>query len=159
MGADFCHPMLVATHGKAARKRQKAVLFEADAQVLPLDDASLDAITIAFGFRNLTNYAGALEELARVLKPGGVLAILEFSHPPGALVRAAYGVYSRAVLPVVGRLVSGSREAYAYLPDSIAKFPSAEELRRMMERAGFRAACFRLLSGGIAALHTGVRAA
>jgi demethylmenaquinone methyltransferase / 2-methoxy-6-polyprenyl-1,4-benzoquinol methylase len=155
MGADFCHPMLVAARVKARRKGLDAPLIEADALHLPLGRATLDAISIAFGFRNLANYEAGLREFHRVLKPGGMLAILEFSHPPGLMVRTAYGLYSRLLLPLVGQLVSGSREAYTYLPDSISKFPRADELRRMMNAAGFDQTRYELLSRGIAALHTG----
>jgi demethylmenaquinone methyltransferase / 2-methoxy-6-polyprenyl-1,4-benzoquinol methylase len=158
LGADFCHPMLVAAKKKSAQQHYAIPLFEADALNLPLAEQSLDAISIAFGFRNLSNYAGGLAELRRTLKPGGVLAILEFSHPPTALVRAAYGFYSRAILPLVGSIVSGSREAYSYLPESIGKFPGAEELRALMEQSGFEKVQYELLSGGIAALHCGERA-
>ena len=157
LGADFCHPMLVLAQSKAARKGYVARLFDGDALALPIADHSLDAISIAFGFRNLSDYGGGLLELHRVLKPGGRLAILEFSHPPGVLMKTAYGLYSRAILPVVGRIVSGSGEAYSYLPESIKKFPQAEELRHMMDQAGFGATRFQLLSGGIAALHTGAK--
>ena len=157
LGADFCHPMLVSAQKKAAGKRYAAPLFEADALALPISDGSLDAITIAFGFRNLTNYACGLQELQRVLKPGGMLAILEFSHPRGKVISGVYGFYSRSVLPLIGSLISGSREAYAYLPESIEKFPRADELLAMMETIGFRQSLFELLSGGIAALHTGVK--
>lgn len=155
-GADFCHPMLIAARKKAGRRVQ---LFEADALHLPLPDSSLDAITISFGFRNLANYRAGLTELHRALSPGGVLAILEFSHPPGSLMKTAYGFYSRYVLPAIGALISGSREAYAYLPDSISKFPRPEELREMMERAGFAETSYELLTGGIAALHLGHKSA
>lgn len=157
MGADFCHPMLVSAQKKAARKNYAAPLFEADALALPILDSSLDAISIAFGFRNLTNYACGFHELHRVLKPGGMLAILEFSHPRGKVISGVYSFYSRAVLPFIGSLVSGSREAYSYLPASIEKFPRAEQLRLMMDAAGFNQTRFELLSGGIAALHTGTK--
>jgi demethylmenaquinone methyltransferase/2-methoxy-6-polyprenyl-1,4-benzoquinol methylase len=157
LGADFCHPMLVAAQSKAQRERRPAKLVEADALQLPLPDESLDGITIAFGFRNLSNYRAGLLEFQRVLKPGGVLAVLEFSHPRSAFLRAIYGLYSRFVLPAVGGMVSGSREAYSYLPESVARFPGADQVRQMIAQAGFRDARFRLLSGGIAALHTGVR--
>lgn len=158
-GADFCHPMLIAAQGKARGRHFTAPLVEADALQLPLADASLDAISIAFGFRNLTNYRGGLQELARVLKPGGVLAILEFSHPPGFFMRTAYGFYSRFILPAIGSLVSGSREAYAYLPESIRKFPRAEELKAMISAAGFSQSSYELLTGGVAALHIGRKSA
>lgn len=155
MGADFCHEMLVSARHKAHRAGFHAPLIEADALQLPFADASLDAISISFGFRNLANYSAGLRELDRVLKPGGILAILEFSHPPGRITKAAYGFYSRVLLPAAGSVVSGSREAYAYLPDSIRKFPRAEELRAMMVAAGFAQSNFELLTRGIAALHIG----
>jgi len=159
IGADFCHPMLVTAAQKSRARQFETPLFEADALQLPVADNSLDAITIAFGFRNLANYRAGLSELHRVLKPGGILAILEFSHPPGFFMRNAYGFYSRVVLPAIGALISGSREAYSYLPESVAKFPRAEELRRMFEDAGFVKAEFELLTGGIAALHIGEKPA
>jgi len=157
IGADFCHPMLVTAAGKAMARGFRAPLLEGDAMELPLADDSLDAISVAFGFRNLVNYSGALTEFRRVLKPGGTLAILEFSHPPGALMRGAYSFYSGVILPAVGSLISGSREAYRYLPESVRRFPKAEVLRDMMMSAGFENASFQLLTGGIAALHSGVK--
>jgi demethylmenaquinone methyltransferase/2-methoxy-6-polyprenyl-1,4-benzoquinol methylase len=157
IGADFCHPMLISAHRKAAERGFSAPLIEADALELPLASNSLDAISVAFGFRNLTNYAAGLAEFHRVLKPGGVLAILEFSHPPGALMRSIYGFYSGVLLPLVGALISGSREAYAYLTESVKKFPAAEQLRLMFNEAGFAQSTFELLTGGIAALHTGMK--
>jgi demethylmenaquinone methyltransferase/2-methoxy-6-polyprenyl-1,4-benzoquinol methylase len=159
IGADFCHPMLVAANRKAALRGSRARLVEADALELPLGDDSIDAVSIAFGFRNLANYAHGLAEFHRVLKPGGVLAILEFSHPHGWLMKSCYGFYSRVVLPAVGGLLSGSREAYSYLPESIRRFPGARELRAMFEASGFAQADFQLLTGGIAALHTGRKSA
>lgn len=155
MGADFSHPMLVSAREKAARKGLCAPLFEADALELPLASESLDAISIAFGFRNLANYKRGLQEFNRVLKAGGILAILEFSHPPRKLMKAAYGLYSRLLLPVVGTLISGSPKAYTYLPSSIRKFPGADELADLMRQAGFAENRFQLLTGGIAALHIG----
>ncbi len=155
IGADFCHEMLVSAQRKANRRGFDAPLLEADALQLPFADAAVDAISISFGFRNLANYSAGLRELHRVLKPGGMLTILEFSYPPGRITKAAYGFYSRVLLPAVGSLVSGSREAYTYLPDSIRKFPRAEELRAMMSAAGFAQSNFELLTRGIAALHIG----
>lgn len=157
IGADFCHPMLVAARAKLGKKNYPAALIEADALELPLRSNTLDAISIAFGFRNLTNYAAGLNELQRVLKPGGVLAILEFSHPPGRLMKLAYGFYSSVVLPAVGGALSGSREAYSYLPESVKKFPQAETLREMLAASGFHDTRFKLLSRGIAALHSGIK--
>jgi demethylmenaquinone methyltransferase / 2-methoxy-6-polyprenyl-1,4-benzoquinol methylase len=158
MGADFCHLMLVAARRKAARKQFEPLLIEADALQLPFADDTLDAISIAFGFRNFANYGAGLRELHRVLKPRGILAILEFSHPEGLVLKSTYGFYSRVVLPNIGALLSGSREAYAYLPDSIRKFPQAPELGSMMCETGFPDNDFELLTGGIAALHVGHKA-
>ncbi len=158
-GADFCHPMLTATQRKAQDKGFRALLIEADALVLPLAENSLDLISISFGFRNLTNYRAGLAELHRVLKPGGQLAILEFSHPSNPLVKVGYSFHSKVVLPSIGAMISGSREAYAYLPDSIRKFPRAHQLSELMQSVGFRQTEFQLLTGGIAALHTGTKSA
>jgi len=155
LGSDFCHPMLVAAHHKIARRRAPAVLFESDALTLPLRDASLDLITVAFGFRNLANYQSGLREMRRVLRPGGMAAILEFSQPPNALFRAFYNLYSRRILPWIGGLISGSRDAYTYLPESVRKFPTAPELAAMMRSAGFAEVSFEYLTGGIVALHLG----
>jgi demethylmenaquinone methyltransferase/2-methoxy-6-polyprenyl-1,4-benzoquinol methylase len=155
LGSDFCHPMLVAANGKIARRRAPAELFEADALALPLRDASLDLVTVAFGFRNLANYESGLTEMRRVLGPGGMAAILEFSQPPNAAFGAIYNLYSRRVLPWIGGAISGSRDAYTYLPESVRKFPLAPELAAMMRRAGFADVSFEYLTGGIVALHTG----
>jgi demethylmenaquinone methyltransferase/2-methoxy-6-polyprenyl-1,4-benzoquinol methylase len=136
-GADFCHPMLVEAGRKIAGRGFTSRLFESDALSMPMRDESVDLVTIAFGFRNLANYTAGLAELTRLLKPRGMAAILEFSHPRGMLLRASYGFYSKALLPLVGAAVSGSRDAYTYLPESISKFPRAERLAEMMREAGF----------------------
>jgi len=150
--SDFSHPMLVA-----ARRKRSTALFEADALELPTPNASFDLATIAFGFRNLTNYRGGLRELRRILKPGGTLAILEFSTPPNALLAGLYSFYSRTVLPTVGGMISGSRDAYTYLPESVRKFPDAEGLANQMRDAGFVNVRFERLTAGIVALHLGER--
>ena len=158
-GADFCHPMLTATQRKAQDRGFRALLAEADALALPMAENSLDLISISFGFRNLTNYRAGLAELYRVLRPSGRLAILEFSHPSSPLIKAGYGLYSKVVLPLIGAIISGSREAYDYLPESIQKFPRAHQLSEMMQAAGFKQTEFQLLTGGIAALHIGIKSA
>lgn len=153
LGSDFCHPMLTAASLKLARSRRPAILFEADALKLPLAAASLDLITVAFGFRNLANYDQGLAEMRRVLRPHGLAAILEFSHPPNRLFRAAYTSYSRYLLPLIGGALSGSRDAYRYLPESVRKFPSPEELSRQMTAVGFTKVTFERMTGGIVTLH------
>lgn len=155
-GSDFCHPMLVAAQHKIQQRSFRSELFEADALALPLADRSLDLITIAFGFRNLANYRTGLAELWRVLKPGGTLAVLEFSQPRNRLLRAAYNFYSEAILPRLGGWISGSRDAYTYLPESVRKFPAAEELAREMRSMGFDDVHFERMTGGIVALHSGI---
>jgi demethylmenaquinone methyltransferase / 2-methoxy-6-polyprenyl-1,4-benzoquinol methylase len=157
LGSDFCHPMLVAAGEKIARRHANARLFESDALHLPLADATLDLLTVAFGFRNLANYDDGLREIRRVLRPGGVAAILEFSQPPNAAFAAFYNFYSRRLLPKIGGLVTGSPDAYTYLPESVRKFPSAPELAEAMRQAGFKEVRFERLTGGIVALHLGER--
>lgn len=155
LGSDFCHPMLLEARRKISARRMRSPLFEADALALPLRAESLDLITVAFGFRNLANYRSGLTELARVLKPGGVLAILEFSKPANRVFGKLYGVFSTQVLPWVGGIVSGSREAYSYLPESIRKFPGPQELADQMRAAGFKSVEFERLTFGAVALHVG----
>jgi demethylmenaquinone methyltransferase/2-methoxy-6-polyprenyl-1,4-benzoquinol methylase len=155
MGSDFCHPMLHEARRKIERRRARCLLLEADASRLPLPDRCLDLITVAFGFRNLANYRKGLEEMLRVLRPGGVAAILEFSQPPNRLLAALYNFYSVKLLPVIGGAISGSRQAYAYLPESVRKFPGASELAEEMRAAGFSGVEFERMTGGIVALHVG----
>ena len=155
IASDFCHPMLSKAARKFGAARSRAVLLEADALALPLADATVDLATIAFGLRNFANYESGLAEIHRVLRPGGMLAVLEFSQPPSPAFAALYSFYSRRILPVAGGIISGSRAAYTYLPDSVRNFPSAEELVTVLARAGFQDATFERMTGGIAALHLG----
>jgi demethylmenaquinone methyltransferase/2-methoxy-6-polyprenyl-1,4-benzoquinol methylase len=161
LGSDFSHPMLMEAQRKIEARhthdvrRFRTPLFEADALALPLSDASLDLITVAFGFRNLANYSHGLEEMLRVLKPGGTVAILEFSQPSNGAFRALYGFFSTRVLPRIGGMISGSREAYSYLPESIRKFPGAEQLAEEIRRAGFSQVEFERMTGGAVVLHLG----
>lgn len=155
LGADFCHPMLTTAAEKIGRAGLRSTLFEADGLMLPLADASLDAVTIAFGFRNFANYRKGLDEMLRVLKPGGVAAILEFSQPRNAFFARLYDWFSTVLLPRIGGLVSGSRAAYTYLPESIRKFPDAELLAGRMREAGFASVEYELMTFGAVALHLG----
>jgi demethylmenaquinone methyltransferase/2-methoxy-6-polyprenyl-1,4-benzoquinol methylase len=145
--------MLTAAKQKAG---ERAPFFEADALNLPLADNSLDAITVAFGFRNLVNYENGLVELKRVLRPGGLAAILEFSQPPNPAFNALYGFYSRNILPRIGGLISGASDAYTYLPDSVRKFPDAERLADKMRETGYSGVRFERMTLGIVALHIGI---
>lgn len=154
-GSDFCHPMLIGARDKIASRGSRASLFEADALCLPLGTASIDLVTVAFGFRNLANYEKGLIEMRRLLRPGGMAAILEFSQPPNPAFRTLYNFYSRRILPLIGGALSGSRDAYTYLPESVRKFPSPDQLAADMRAAGFRTVRFELLTGGIVALHLG----
>ncbi len=152
-GSDFCHPMLQ----KAMSKSANSHWLEADALQLPVADASFDLVTTAFGFRNLANYHSGLLELHRILKPGGTLAILEFTTPPNPLIAELYGFYSRAILPTIGGMISGSKDAYKYLPESVRKFPDADGLADQMRDAGFENVRFERMTAGIVALHLGNR--
>jgi len=155
MGSDFCHPMLAGAASKLGREGLRSTLVESDALALPFADASLDLITISFGYRNLANYRAGLAEMRRVLRPGGAAAILEFSQPPNWFFAGFYNWYSRRVLPVIGGVISGAREAYEYLPESVRKFPDAPGLARMMSEEGFAPVEWEYLTFGIAALHIG----
>ena len=153
VGVDFCRPMLEL----AAQKKPELAFVEGDALQLPFDDALFDAVTIAFGLRNLSSIERGLEELRRVLKPDGRVAILEFSKPVVPGFRSLATAYCTRLVPRIGGMISGSRSAYEYLPDSVSRFPDQETLAAMMRDAGFADVIFQNLTGGIAALHTGRR--
>lgn len=157
VGLDFCRPMLEVARGKAVNGARAVPFVEGDALRLPFADASFEAVTIAFGLRNLAGVAEGLAELRRVLKPGGRVAILEFSTPVVPGFRSLFRLYFTRVLPRVGGWISGSRGAYEYLPDSVAQFPDQQRLAALMREAGFAEVGYRNLTGGIAALHTGAR--
>jgi demethylmenaquinone methyltransferase/2-methoxy-6-polyprenyl-1,4-benzoquinol methylase len=153
--SDFVPEMLVRARAKAAALSGKIEFVEADALSLPFTDAGYDLVSCAFGFRNLANYQRGLQEIARVLKPGGAIAILEFAEPPGRMFGALYRFYFRRVLPRLGGLISGNASAYTYLPSSVSKFPSPEELLAQIERAGFADVQFERWTMGIVTLHVG----
>jgi len=159
IGTDFCRPMLEIAARKSASSGARIPFIEGDALSLPFADESFDAVTIAFGLRNLSSVEGGLKELVRVLKPGGRAAILEFSSPVVPGFRGLFKFYFTRVLPHIGGMLSGSRSAYEYLPDSVSRFPDQKRLAGMMQSAGFEEVEYKNLTGGIAALHLGTRPA
>jgi demethylmenaquinone methyltransferase/2-methoxy-6-polyprenyl-1,4-benzoquinol methylase len=152
MGADFSHAMLARADKKSAGTSLRWV--EADALNLPFPDERFDLVTSAFGFRNLANYDAGLNEIARVLRPGGECGILDFGEP-GGVIGKLYRSYFRSVLPKVGTLISGVQGPYAYLPASVARFPTPSEMLQRMRRAGFREASWTPYTFGIAGLYRG----
>lgn len=155
IGCDFCHPMLQLAAVKIARrrKRDRIMLVEGDALRLPFPDRAFDAVAIAFGLRNLADTRAGLLQMRRVLRPGGTLAVLEFSRPRPPLFRQVFRFYFKRLLPRIGRFISGERQAYYYLPDSVSTFPDQDGLKLLLEEAGFRDAVYWNLTGGVAALH------
>jgi demethylmenaquinone methyltransferase/2-methoxy-6-polyprenyl-1,4-benzoquinol methylase len=127
----------------------------ADAECLPFPDSSFDCVTIGFGLRNVTDKQAALNSMARVLRPGGQLLILEFSHPVAPGLQPVYDAYSFTVLPWLGRVVAKDADSYRYLAESIRRFPEQHTLVEMMGAAGLEQCKYHNLSGGIVALHRG----
>jgi demethylmenaquinone methyltransferase/2-methoxy-6-polyprenyl-1,4-benzoquinol methylase len=160
VGADFCHEMLVRAVGKAARAgaASRIRFVEADAQALPFPDQTFQIVSVAFGLRNITDTDRGLAEMARVLKPGGRLAVLEFSKPRHPLLNRLYLWYFRYALPLIGQLLSRSREnAYRYLPESVLRFPDYEALAERIRGHGLKDVAYHPLTFGIATLYVGVK--
>jgi demethylmenaquinone methyltransferase/2-methoxy-6-polyprenyl-1,4-benzoquinol methylase len=152
-GSDFVPPMLALARKKARRANHQAIFLAADALSLPFPDNSFDLVTAAFGFRNLANYERGLRELFRILRPNGELGILEFSEPRGRVIAPLYRFYFEKILPRIGGAISGNSTAYSYLPASVAKFPSPEELANWMARVGFTGVKFEPWMFGAVVLH------
>lgn len=159
VGSDFTQGMLVLGKEKISESpyRDRVVLVNAPCEEMPHPARLFDGITIAFGIRNVVDRQKGLCEMARVLKPGGRAAILEFATPRNRFFRAVYFFYFLRVLPWLGGLIS-QRSAYQYLPDSVLEFPDREAFKAMMEEAGFVDVKVHDLTGGIAAVHVGTRA-
>jgi demethylmenaquinone methyltransferase/2-methoxy-6-polyprenyl-1,4-benzoquinol methylase len=132
-------------------------VVQADAQFLPFEDNSIDCITIAFGLRNVTDKAKALRSMHRVLKPGGRLLVLEFSKPTSPLLSKVYDAYSFSALPAMGKLITDDADSYRYLAESIRKHPDQESLLEMVEDAGFVDCRYHNMTGGIVAVHRGIK--
>lgn len=151
VGADFCHPML-----RIAQRKGIETLITADGLRLPFADASFDALTIAFGLRNMESWPGGLAEMHRVLTPGGHVLILDFSIPPPPL-RWLYRPYLHHALPIIATLLTGEKSAYDYLGESIEQFPRGEAMCAVLREAGFREPGCQPLTGGIVSLYTAER--
>lgn len=151
VGADFSQPML-------ARARAKGVahLVAGDGLRLPFPSETFDAVTVAFGLRNMESWPGALAEMARVLRPGGHALIMDFSMPPAPLLWL-YRPYLRYILPRLAALVTGQRAVYEYFADSIERFPSGEEMRTLLQSAGLRCEEQLRVQGGIVTIHVATR--
>jgi demethylmenaquinone methyltransferase/2-methoxy-6-polyprenyl-1,4-benzoquinol methylase len=154
VGCDFARPMLERARKKGQEHQRAAEFVASDALNLPFPDASFDLVTTAFGFRNLANYESGLIEIARVLKDGGHLGILEFSEPSGGAMAALFRFYFKYILPNVGGAISGSKDAYRYLPGSVARFPNRNELAKMIREVGFVDVRMYSWNFGSVVLHT-----
>jgi demethylmenaquinone methyltransferase/2-methoxy-6-polyprenyl-1,4-benzoquinol methylase len=161
VGSDFAYRMLEIGRLKAARKRlgSRVRFQQADTLRLPYKDGVFDASTVAFGIRNVVDTERGIREMARVIRAGGRVVILEFTLPENALLRQGYLAYFGSVLPRIGRMIARSEiDAYKYLPDSVARWPRPAELKSLMERSGLRDVSYDLVFGGVAAVHTGLKA-
>jgi demethylmenaquinone methyltransferase / 2-methoxy-6-polyprenyl-1,4-benzoquinol methylase len=154
---DLTEPMLIEGRQRAEAEAMADRLdwIVGDAMALPIKDNSFDVYTISFGIRNVTRIADALREACRVLRPGGRLMVLEFSRIPNEALQWAYDKYSFGVIPKMGQMVTGDRESYQYLVESIRKFPDQESFAAMIRQAGFGQVKYRNLTMGVAALHSG----
>ncbi len=153
--SDFAAPMLEAGKEKLGDRAIRPVC--GDSLRLPFPDGTFHGAMVGFGVRNLSDVDRGFREFHRVLRPGGRLVVLEFTTPPNALMRNLYLFYFHRILPLVGRIVSGHPWAYTYLPESVKEFPGPDELASKLEGAGFIRAEWRYLTGGIAAIHVGVK--
>jgi demethylmenaquinone methyltransferase/2-methoxy-6-polyprenyl-1,4-benzoquinol methylase len=156
VAADFSHQMLTRGERKFRERNANVRTIEADALSMPFNSTHFDLVVSAFGFRNLADYQMGLDEIARVLRPGGEIGILDFSEPKGFLGKL-YRFYFKQILPRIGALLSGSRAAYTYLPSSVEKFPEPQEMLDRMRRAGFIQVSWTPYSFGIAGLYRGTK--
>ncbi len=160
ISTDFTHNMLRYSVTKSYKKNLQQKIWgfaDADAQQLPFKSSKFDGITVCYGVRNIENRAKAFKEFLRVLKPQGKLTILEFSTPPNLIFRKIYDLYSFYILPRIGSLIAGDRNAYNYLPESIRTFPDQASLANELKDSGFKTIQWINLTGGIVAIHSAVK--
>ena len=156
-GVDFAEPMLELGRTKVATQGLELPLLQGDGQNLPFADASFDTVTIAYGLRNFSDRERGLAEFQRVLRPGGRLVVLEFPPPPGGLFGRLFRLYFLGLCPYIAGAISGRRDAYEYLGQSVLEFPPPERLAVMMRQAGFSEVSYKLQTFGVSALHVGVK--
>ena len=159
VGIDFAAPMIraAAAKGRDGGRSTRVAWIVGDALALPFPDRTFDACTVAFGLRNMADYGAALREMTRVLRPGGRLVCLELTPYRRPVLGRLFGWYFRRVVPLVGGILSGDRDAYRYLPSSVAAFPTADALAALMRDAGLHEVSYRLLGGGTVAIHVGTK--
>jgi len=157
IGIDIASRMLDIGKQKIEKKKlTDRIIFESgDAETIPFPDEFFDAVTVAYGVRNFENLETGLSEMKRVLKPGGTMQILEFSHPGSRLFKQIYALYSRFIIPVVGKAISKNTKAYSYLPESVASFPSGRDFIRIMEKIGMRNTTYISLTFGVSTIYSG----
>jgi demethylmenaquinone methyltransferase / 2-methoxy-6-polyprenyl-1,4-benzoquinol methylase len=156
IGSDSCRPMLELAKKKAAERQVAVDFFEADSQELPFADDTFAVTTVSFGLRNITDPHKGLSEMVRVTKPGGRVAVLEFSKPKNRFLRGTYNTYFKHVLPRIGQALSKSQDnAYSYLPASVQQFPDGAALVAWLEQAGLTEVTFEVLTFGVATLYVG----
>jgi len=156
-GIDIASQMLDIGKIKIEKKKLtgKIIFLTGDAESIPFPDKSFDAVTVAFGVRNFENLEKGLLEMKRILKPGGTMQILEFSHPGSAPFNQIYRFYSRFIIPFFGKIISRNNQAYSYLPESVAAFPSGDDFIRILEKIGMENSSYISLTFGISSIYSG----
>ena len=158
-GIDLSEGMLAEARRKIKKKGLEDVITfkQDDCMALHMDDATVDAVTVAFGVRNFEHLQQGYQEMARVLKPGGMLCVLELSTPTNPLIRWFYDLYTLHIIPWLGSLKSGEKSAYRYLPESIAAVPQGDHMLQLMRNAGLKNATFKRLTLGVCTIYTAVK--
>lgn len=158
-GVDISNGMLEKGKEKMLKKGHDKIitLQYGDSENLPFDDASFDAITVGFGVRNFENLEKGLSEMKRVLRPGGVLSVLEFSKPKKFPIKQSFKFYSKYIIPTIGKTISKDKAAYTYLPESVEAFPEGQEFLEIMTKVGYEEVTSKQVSGGIATIYMGLK--